>query len=221
MKQKQKKQKRKMTSLSPPQALDLSAGGNTSTNWKKFKKAWNNYEVATGLIEKPSNVRLATFLHVIGEAGVEKYESFEFENDDGNKIEKVIEKFEEDCKPRTNILNERYNFLKRKQEDGESIDQYTTQLKLLAASCEYQNANEAVRDQLVLNMKDDEACEKVLDKAQFEGKVPDLDQLIGMIKNYESRKAQRKCWRSAAEDVNYIKRHKEANHKNESGSGRK
>ena len=81
-------------------------------NWKKFKKTWNNHEIATGLIIiKKSNVRLATFLQVIGEAGIENYESFKFENDDGNKIEKVIEKFEEDCKPRKNILNERYYFL--------------------------------------------------------------------------------------------------------------
>ena len=39
-----------------------------------------------------------------------------------------------------------------------------------------------MRDQLVQNTKDDEFREKVLGKAQFEGKVPNLDQLIGIMK---------------------------------------
>lgn len=40
------------------------------------------------------DVRVATFLCVIGEEGVEKFESFNFdEEEDKKKIEKIIEKF--------------------------------------------------------------------------------------------------------------------------------
>lgn len=190
-----------MNGLQPPQPLDLSAGSNIATNWKKFKKAWTNYEIATGMNEKSSKVRLATFLHVIGDTGVEKFESFniqledEEENENFDVIEAVMKRFDDDCMPKTNILNERYKFLKRKQNVNENIDQYVTQLKILIASCEYANNDEAIRDQVILNMKDEGAREKILDKVQFEGKVPDLMQIVNMIKNYESRKIQQQNWK--------------------------
>ena len=40
-----------------------------------------NYEIATGL-KKTNEVRLATFLCLIGPDGYEKYESFSFEKPD-------------------------------------------------------------------------------------------------------------------------------------------
>ena len=106
-----------MNGQKPPQELDLSAGSNIALNWKKFKKAWSNYECAIELSKKSSDVRLATFLHLIGDAGVEKLGSFEigFNEDDGDKMKIVLQRFDDDCKPRTNLLDERYNFLKRRQ----------------------------------------------------------------------------------------------------------
>lgn len=194
-----------MNGLQPPHELNLSTGSNVALNWKKFRKAYVNYELATGLSDKPAKVRLATFLHVIGEAGLEKYESFnlkldEDDNEERDVIKIVLQKFDDDCKPRTNILVERYNFLKREQEMNEDIDHYVTQLKLLIASCEYPNEEEAIRDQVVLNMNDSTAREKILDKAQFDSKVPDLNQVVNMIKNYESRKIQQKNWTKLNED---------------------
>ena len=74
-----------------------------------------NYELATGLSKKTNDVRLATFLTVIGDQGYEKYESFSFEEEaDKNKIDKVLLKFDAECKILTNQLNERYKFLQRK-----------------------------------------------------------------------------------------------------------
>ena len=77
-------------------------------------------------------------MHVVGEAGVEKYNTFTWEEDsDKHKISKVLLKFEEECKPRSNIIMERYKFLKRKQEKDESCDQFVTQLRVLAKTCQY------------------------------------------------------------------------------------
>jgi len=44
-----------------------------------------------------------------------------------------------------------------------------------------------IRDQLILNLNDDAAREKILDKAQLDENVPSLSQVIGLLKNYESR----------------------------------
>ncbi|CAC5397785.1 unnamed protein product [Mytilus coruscus] len=43
-----------------PQKLDLD--GNIATNWRKFKRTWDNYEIASGLSEKDAKLRTATLL---------------------------------------------------------------------------------------------------------------------------------------------------------------
>ena len=68
--------------------------------------------MASDLISKDKKVRLATFLNVIGDEGLEKYDGFLFDSDeDKEDIEKVIELFDKHCAEVTNILNERYLFL--------------------------------------------------------------------------------------------------------------
>jgi len=76
--------------IPPPKELNLSADSSPAASWKKFRIAWNNYELATGLMGKPNEVRLATFLSVIGEEGMDKYQSFYVENDEERTIEMVL-----------------------------------------------------------------------------------------------------------------------------------
>ena len=54
-----------------------------------------------------------------------------------DKIADVIAKFDFYCEPRKNIPFERYCFNRRQQQSGESIDQYITALRRLAANCEF------------------------------------------------------------------------------------
>ena len=82
-------------------------------------------------------------MSIIGEEGVEKYETFTYEDEqDKEDILKVIEKFDEECQYLTNELNERYIFLKRRQGSDETIDEYVTKLKVLVSTCGYINPNE-------------------------------------------------------------------------------
>ena len=109
-----------------PEKLNL-IDGNEAANWNRFYSQWKCYEVATGLIEKTDEVRIATFLCFIGPEGHEKFNSFDFENEeDKTKMDKVIEKFEMDFQKRTNIIIERNRFLLRRQKENETIDQFVT-----------------------------------------------------------------------------------------------
>lgn len=45
-----------------------------------------------------------------------------------------------------------------------------------------------IRDVLILNMADNNGREKILDKIQLEGKTPQLDKVVGLLKHFESRK---------------------------------
>ena len=54
----------------------------------------------------------------------------------------LFQQFEQYCKPRKNLIVERHRFLTRNQEQSETIDQYVTELKNLASSCEWGDIKE-------------------------------------------------------------------------------
>ena len=87
----------------------------TAVCWKRFKDAWENYSIATGLNEKDEKIQLATLLSIIGEHGIERFNNYKLQYPDKvKKMKDVMELFENDFKAKTNILYERYQFLKRK-----------------------------------------------------------------------------------------------------------
>ena len=97
-----------------PDELDIGST-NKKKAWNEFKQFWNNYEIATGLDKKESNVRVATLLTVIGKESVRIYNTFDWsDEDEKTKISKVLEKFENYCTPKRNLTYERYKFNTRK-----------------------------------------------------------------------------------------------------------
>jgi hypothetical protein len=77
--------------------------GNVATNWKKFKRVWENYEIASGLKTKENEIRTATFLTCVGTEALEIYDGLKFDNDaDKRKLEAVHQKFETFCIGETN-----------------------------------------------------------------------------------------------------------------------
>ena len=81
-----------------PGKLDLD--GNIATNWKKFKRTWDNSEIASGISGKDTKLRTATLLTCVG---AETMDGFAYDNEDDKKnIAKVIEKFEAFCIGKTN-----------------------------------------------------------------------------------------------------------------------
>ena len=81
-----------------PSKLELT--GDLATNWKKFHRAWNNYEIAARL-KDPENpavnklLRTATLLTGIGSDALDVYEGLEFERvDDKKDIDIVLQKLQ-------------------------------------------------------------------------------------------------------------------------------
>ena len=84
-----------------PDKLDLD--GNIATNWKTFKRKWDNYEIASGLSGKDTKLRTATLLTCVGAETMAIFDGFAYDNEDDKKnIAKVIEKFEAFCIGKTN-----------------------------------------------------------------------------------------------------------------------
>ena len=119
----------------PPQ---LAMTGNLATNWKRFYRAWNNYEIAARLRD-PNNpstnkeLRTATLLTCIGADALDVFDGLDFANEDERKdIDVVVSKLEKYCIGETNETYERYCFNKRDQESHETVDAYFAALRTLA-----------------------------------------------------------------------------------------
>ena len=142
----------------PPEPLNLEDRAHRGENWKNFKQEWSYYEIAAGIATKAEKVRVAALLNVIGRNALDMHETFQWENEGNDfKIGKVLEKFEEHCVPARNEIFERYNFFKRNQNKGESLDAYITTLLKLSETCAFGDFRESlVRDRLVYGIRDDQ-----------------------------------------------------------------
>ena len=178
--------------LLAPKELSLKKTTNPSSEWKRFRQDWENFEIASDTCAKSDKVRVATFLNLAGRDAVEVYNTFSWDNDDDKHlIANVVDKFQAHCSEKTNVIAERYVFLNRKQKPDETIDDFTTDLKNLCLSCEYTNPNEMLRDQFVLQIYDDGAREKLLDQAQSNASTLTFEKAVSLVKNYETTKRQK------------------------------
>ena len=95
--------------------------------------SWDLYKVASGLDQKEEKIQVATLLHVLGKECVEIFSNFVWTSEgDRNKIEAVEEKFNDHCAPLTLRHFNRFLFIERKQDEGETVDEFCSDLKTLA-----------------------------------------------------------------------------------------
>lgn len=108
-----------MDNFPTPSPLDMS--GNMSDNWKKFKQRMELYMEATGKVTSPMKTRNAIFLTLVGQEALEVYNTFTFKDGDYEvgsdgkstnviKYDVIMERFDEYCNPRTNVIFERCKF---------------------------------------------------------------------------------------------------------------
>ena len=151
--------------LPPPATLDIH-GDQAGKKWKRFKRAWDSYALATELNEKAEDVQVATLLTIIGEEAREVYSPFTgwAREGDHKKIKPVLEKFGQYCKPRKNIPFERYRFNRHCQKAGESYEQYCTALRKVAENCDFITItpDEILHDRLVFGIRDGKTRERLL-----------------------------------------------------------
>lgn len=57
---------------------EMKTDGNLATNWKKFKRGWENYAIMARLTRFEEEFKTATFLSVIGQEAMEFYEGMVF-----------------------------------------------------------------------------------------------------------------------------------------------
>ena len=119
--------------------------GNTAANWRIFKQQQGIYLTASGSEKKDDSVKIAILLNVAGEDAIDVFNTFQFSEGDGKKLDKVLEEFKRYSNPRKNVVFERHRFWQISQKDSETVDQLVTRLKNKVKSCEYSTVDDMVR----------------------------------------------------------------------------
>lgn len=160
--------------------------GNIHENWRKWRQRFENYLVASELSSKKSEVQCATLLHFIGEECHEIYNTFNIEADKKNDIKVLLNTFEGYFNPKKNITYERHKFFTRNQSAKETVDQYVTELKSRASSCEFDFLKDSlIKDRLVCGIIDETVREKLLQESDL-----DLNKAIEICRAHETSRQQ-------------------------------
>jgi hypothetical protein len=145
--------------LNPPK-LDLSVDRYAA--FKTWKVRWTDYTIITELRRKDADYQCAMLRYSFTEDTQKIYESLNLaETRDMDTIIGTIETF---ARGIVNETLERHNFNARDQQDGETFDDFSTDVKILSKNCNFcQDChNSLVRDRIVAGIRDDSLRKKLL-----------------------------------------------------------
>ena len=117
--------------LKPPGQFDFSK----PDEWPKWKKRFQQYRSASGLDAESEPRQVDTLLYCLGEEADSVLSSTNISSANRKKYDRVMEKFDGYFEVRRNIIFERARFNRRSQKDGESVEQYITELYNLVEFC--------------------------------------------------------------------------------------
>lgn len=145
----------------PPRNLIFDK--NVSKNIEDFLRSLEIYLKATGLASKDDETKIAIFLNLAGDEAQNKFMTFEIEADDRKIYTKVVDAFKQYCKPMRNESFDRYKFFTRMQQEGETFDHFVTDIKMLAANCNFGTLKDSlIRDKIVSGILNLSLQEKLL-----------------------------------------------------------
>ena len=193
-----------------PKELDFTAE-NLRDAYLKFEEHWNLFE-KTELRSRNEEDKCAYFLLCIGEKGREIYKTLQLPpetttNEDGEivwqrKTEELKKAFKAYCEPRKNLTYERHKFFTRNQIESESIDQYVTELRTLASTCEFKDLQDGlIRDRIVGGIRNAALRERLLRIADLS-----LEKAIDICRAAEQSKRQLKSFsEKPASNIDHVR----------------
>ena len=110
--------------------------------------------------------------------------------------------FEEHCNPKKNETIERYKFFTRIQEEGESIEKFVTDLKLLAATWNFGTLKDSLICNRICGIRNSMLCKELLKVVDL-----DLDKYLCACRVSELSKEQNKAI-EAAETISAVQKPK-------------
>ena len=189
----------RITQLKPPGQLDLDST-RLASKWRRWKEEIELY-MDLAMNGKGEQTKTKLFLYLIGSKGREIYETMKFEAPPQDRtLQQVIAAFDSYCNPKKNETVERYKFFMRVQDTSEPLEQFITDLKLLAASCNFGSLKESlVRDRIICGIRDKQLREELLKDPNL-----DLERCLNVCRVAELSKERRKALEDG-ENINLVR----------------
>ncbi|KAI8498512.1 hypothetical protein Bbelb_237140 [Branchiostoma belcheri] len=182
----------------PPQINWDSA--NLDEEWKRFKQ---HVELMfTGPLSEKSDAEKASFLQIwINEQGRDILNTFQFaDGADKGKPKTYYDAFEAYVKPKSNKVLARFKFHNRTQGPQEPVEQFVTDLKLLARDCAFKDTDEMIVDRLVFGTNSDAVRVKLINK----GSELTLANALDIARSFESSQSTLKSITQSAATVHGV-----------------
>ena len=174
--------------VSPPERFNFSQ----PEDWPKWVRRFERFRCASGLNEKDEANQVHTLIYSMGDEADDILSSFRLSDEDSKKYETVLNKFQGYFVKRKNPIFERARFNRRKQEEGEPVDEFIMDLYRLSEHCSYGALhNEMIRDRIVAGLRNAALSEKL----QMDPDL-DLDKAIKVARQSESIKKQQTLLRT-------------------------
>ncbi|KAJ1175279.1 hypothetical protein NDU88_000567 [Pleurodeles waltl] len=125
----------------PP--LFLDSPGKPCMKWKGWLRAFENYIISIDGQGYSPERKKSLFFGLLGKAGQEVFDSMPvYVNPHGataplNEYQEAVRRLELQYAEECNIMVGRHKFALRKQEEGETIEEYIACLRVLAQDCEF------------------------------------------------------------------------------------
>ena len=138
--------------IKPPNPFVI--GSNPTENWKLFKQRYKTYALLAQLDKQSQEYQTAMFTHCLSDEALKVYNSFHFE-DENPTVTQIMEKFDEFAVGEVNVTYERFMFNQRKQEEGETFEQFYSAARNLSKTCDFcENCRDSmIRDKIVLGIR--------------------------------------------------------------------
>ncbi|XP_047998343.1 uncharacterized protein LOC125235799 [Leguminivora glycinivorella] len=139
----------------PPELSTDGSPVSRADAWQCWKTQFNLFLKASEVVKEDAATQASLLINLIGPEGFNAYQTFDFEKEgDRDSIKILQEKFDAYFGLKPNITLARYKFFTRNQEDGETISQYVTALRLLTKTCAFSSLEQdLIRDRIVCGIK--------------------------------------------------------------------
>ena len=126
------------------------------------------------------------------------------------EIKENPEAMEKHFMPRRNIIFESFKFNSRKQEPGETVQQYVQELQKLADTCEFEGLHDRlIRDRLVIGIREDQTRTRLLRTGEIElAKAIEMCKAAELTQLHMKELSQAASTEELASQVNFVKKPK-------------
>ena len=177
-----------MDAFRPPAKFSPPSEENIAQSWKEWKQQFELYLVAAEKTKAAGETQVAMLFCSMGPQWIKVFNKFKYnEAGDEKKLDEVIKKFDDFFEPKKLIKSYITRFQRRIQTENETVPEYISAVREMAAQCEFGTLEESqVCIQISNGVRDQKLKEKL-----WEDDLT-LDQLIKRCNAYEQAQKVKK-----------------------------